>query len=522
MKIRLYLIVFLVFILAGNVMAQNNKTVIHIVHADRADYDDRLGKDIQRLIGNVVLRQDSSYFYSDSAYLNDKTKWFDGFGNVHVKVNDSIDIYGQRLKYNGETRFAEVFDDVVMRDDSTVLKTDYLTYDRVGHLASYPHHGVITRNDKRLVSKKGYYRDDTKIFYFRKDVVVTMPDYKMLSDTLKYDTNKEMMHFFGPTTIINGDNILKGNFGWYDADADIAFLDKKAVLMNKEQSITSDSMYYNRTVGFAKAMSDVVMRDTVNKAIVNGEYAELWNKKGYGFVTDSLEAIYYADRDTLFMHSDSLYFYFDTITNDLHRVKSFYNVRFYRADIQGKCDSLDYLVADSSARMRRNPVLWAQDSQMTGDSINIVMKGNAIDSVLMTPNAFIIQQDTIKGFNQIKGKVIVAYFNNDELDKIFNDGNAETIYWLREEDGSLIGINASQSVSMVITVVENQIQRIKYFQKTDEILYPEEKLPEGKDVLKGFLWQDEIRPKNKTDIFRKPVIVPSEDIDEGNKRRKRR
>lgn len=154
------------------------------------------------------------------------------------------------------------------------------------------------------------------------------------------------------------------------------------------------------------------------------------------------------------MHSDSLYFYFDTLTNDLLRVKSFYNVRFYRADIQGKCDSLDYLVADSSARLRRDPVLWSRDSQMTGDSINIVVKNNAIDSVLMTPNAFIIQQDSIKGFNQIKGKLIVAYFENDELDRIFNDGNAETIYWLREDDGSLIGINSSQSVSMIITVVK--------------------------------------------------------------------
>lgn len=521
MKIRLCLVVFLVFLFAGSIKAQKNKTVIHIVHADRADYDDRLGKDIQRLIGNVVLRQDSSYFYSDSAYLNDKTRWFEGFGNVHVEVNDSIDIYGRRLKYNGETRFAEVFDDVVMRDDSTVLRTDYLTYDRIGHLASYPHHGIITRNEKQLVSEKGYYRDDIKVFYFRKDVVVTMPDYKMLSDTLTYDTKIETMHFFGPTTIINEDNILKGNYGWYDANADIAFLDKKAVLMNKEQSISSDSMYYSRSVGFTKAMSDVVMHDTLNKAVVNGEYAELWSKKGYGFVTDSLETFYYADRDTLFMHSDSLYFYFDTLTNDLLRVKSFYNVRFYRADIQGKCDSLDYLVADSSARLRRDPVLWSRDSQMTGDSINIVVKNNAIDSVLMTPNAFIIQQDSIKGFNQIKGKLIVAYFENDELDRIFNDGNAETIYWLREDDGSLIGINSSQSVSMIITVVKNQIQRIKYFQKTDEILYPEEKLPEGKDLLKGFLWQDELRPKDKTDIFRKPVI-PSDNTDDNPKKRRRR
>lgn len=497
------LYILLLFLMGLNISAQEkSKTIVYIEHSDEADYDDNLGKNVQRLIGNVVIRQDSSYYYSDSAYFYEDTKSFKGFSNVHVIMNDSVDMYGDRMEYNGNTRFLEMFDNVILKDDSTVLTTQYMTYDRVQHLASYPNHGVITRNDKKLVSLKGYYRDDLKEMYFRTDVVVTMPDYKMLTDTLVYNTDSEMMYFFGPSTIYNKKNTLFGNYGYYDANKEIVYLDKRATLANQEQTITSDTMLYEKSIGHAKAFSDVIMTDKTRKSLILGQYSEMWEKRGKGFVTDSLILINHEQKDSLYMHGDSLYFYFDTVTHQTTRFQVFYNVRFYRIDIQGKCDSLEYSVADSTVRMRHLPVLWTQGSQMTSDSINIVVNNNHIDSVLLHPNAFIIQQDSIEGYNQIKGKTIVAYFKDNELHHVFNDGNAETVYWLREEDGSSIGINFSKSVSMDIGVENNKIVRITYFKKTDEVLYPEDEVEESQRYLKSFQWQEELRPTDKNDIFR--------------------
>ena len=497
MKLKRYLVVIVLLLLCHDMMAQKKTTTIHILNADKADYDERLGKDVQRLIGNVVMRQDSTYFYSDSAYYNEKTKFFDGFGNVHIEVNDSTDIYSKLLKYNGDTKFAELFHDVVLKDDSTVLNTEYMTYDRVGHLATYPNNGTITRNDKKLVSKKGYYRDDIKVAYFRKNVVGTMPDYKIVSDTLVYDTDNEMMYFYGPTTIYNKENTLFGNYGWYNAATELAYLDKRATLSNKEQSITSDTMYYNKKTGYAKAVSDVVIEDTVNKGVIRGELAEIWRNIGKCMITDSLRSFYYAEPDTLFATADTMYVYFDTLTNDVQRIKAFYNVRFFRNDFQGKCDSMHYVIADSTVYMRVEPVLWAQDAQLTGDSINIVIKDRSIDSLLMYPNAFIIQQDTIKGFNQVKGKQMTVYFDDNEIDHLFNEGNAETIYWLREDDGNLIGINISQAAEMIIKMSDREINSIRYFQSIKENLYPEEQIKEEQEYLKGFLWQEDIKPKRE-------------------------
>lgn len=486
--------ILIVLLLLSNVIVAQKKTTIHILNADKADYDERLGKDVQRLIGNVVMRQDSTYFYSDSAYYNEKTKFFDGFGNVHIIVNDSVNIYSKLLKYNGETKFAELFHDVILKDDSTVLKTQYMTYDRVKHLATYPNKGTITRNDKKLVSKKGYYRDDIKVVYFRRDVVGTMPDYKIVSDTLVYDTDNEMMYFYGPTNMYNKENTLFGNYGWYNTETELAYLDKRATLKNKEQSMTADTMYYNKKTGYAKALSDVIIEDTVNKATLKGDYAEMWKNIGKCMITDNLRGFYYEQTDTLFAKADTLYIYFDTVTNDIQRIKAFYNVRFFRNDVQGKCDSLHYVVADSIVYMRKKPVIWAEDSQLSGDSINVHISNQNIEKLLMRPNAFVIQQDSINGFNQVKGKQITTFFKSNDIDHMFNEGNAETIYWLRDDDGSLIGVNFSQSSEMDIKVKNKQISNIKYYKNIKETLYPEEQLKDNMEYLDGFLWLKDEKP----------------------------
>ena len=518
-SVKTIVLTFFAFICLIVNAQQKGKTFIHIVHADHQVYDESFGKDVERLIGNVVLRQDSAYFYSDSAHFNEKTRYFDGYGHIHIKVNDTTDIYSETCKYSGDIKVAELFDDVILKDDSTTLTTNYMTYDRNQHLAMYPNNGTITRNDKNLVSRKGYYRDDIQTAYFRNEVVVTTPKSRMITDTLEYHIKDEKMFFFGPTTIFYEDNVLVGNYGWYDAKNDIAYLDRGATLSNKGYSITSDSMFYNRKTDYAKAMSNVFIEDTVNKAIVEGNYAEMWKKLGKSFVTDSVRACYFAEKDTLYLHSDTLFVFMDTATQKAERMMAYYNVRFFRNDIQGKCDSLNYYVNDSCAKMRNEPIIWAENSQLRGDSINIVIANKSIDTVLLYPNGFIIQKDTIEGFNQIKGKMMTAYFKDNELDHVYDDGNAETVYWLREEDGSIIGINVSQSVAMDIKIEQNQIVRIKYFKKTTETLYPKEKMKPGIEILKGFEWLDELRPVDPKDIFRK---AKKTEQDSGKSRRRGR
>ena len=487
------------------------RTLIHIEHANQ--FHKSAGSEAVRLIGNVHIRHDSTHFYCDSAYYYEKRNSINAFQNVHINVNDSIDMYCTLMNYDGDLRFAEFFDNVRMMDDSTTLETEYMTYDRDMHLACYPHHGVTTRGDKKLVSDIGYYRDDLKELRFFHKVEVTSPKYQMFTDTLYYNTRIEKMWFQGPTTIINEENTMEGEHGYYLTERNLAYFDKNPVMYNETQRMSADSMLYDRQQGFAKAMNTVQMIDTSYKVILQGEYVEVWEKTGYSFATDSAYVIYYDHDDSLYIASDTMFYHFKTELNDEEKIIGRRNVRFYKSDMQGQCDTMTYFTADSTIRMRNHPVLWVDDAQMTADSIDIKVVKHAIDNVKQRGHAFIIACDSVEGYNQFKGITMVSHFNDGKLSHVKVTGDAKTISWLREDDSSLIGINMASSQDMLILMKDNSIDLVKYFKGIDETLYPEKDLKEKDRYLEGFEWREENRPKDKYDIFRKTNQEQENNID---------
>ena len=509
MKAKVLLIVSLFLLLSQTLVAQEQDTVqrkktrIHIEHYDKAVYSKSMG-DVQRLIGHVKMRHDSAYFFCDSAYFYQKTNSFNAYQNVHIIVNDSVEIFSDLLDYDGNTRFAEFFDHVKLIDDSTTLYTEYLTYDRNLHLASYPDSATTVRGDKTLKSHYGYYRDRLKEFSFFENVEVYSPKYQMYTDTLFYNTSIEKMWFQGPTTIINKENVLEGTHGYYLVNEDHVHLYQRPYMHNETQQMWSDSIFYDRTRGLAQAYDRVDMIDTSYKVIMRGDYVEMWENKGLSFATDSAYAISYDGGDSLYIHGDTLFMYFDKQKEEAEKLIARRNVRFFKSDMQGKCDTLTYLKADSTIQMRVAPILWAEDSQLTGVDIDIKLKDHNVDWVLQKGNAFIISQDSIEGFNQIKGQDILSKFRDGNIHQVNVDGDkAETIYWIRDDDGGTIGIDVANSETMVIEMENQSVSIIKSFKNIDETMYPEKDLNESSRYLPGFKWHDEARPRDKDDIFRR-------------------
>ena len=509
MKAR-QLIVFLSLLLAAQgIAAQEQDTVprkktrVHIEHYDKATYSKSQG-DMQRLLGHVRIRHDSAYFFCDSAYFYEKNNSFDAYQNVHIIVNDSVEVFSDLLNYNGDTRFAEFFDNVRFIDDSTTLYTEYLTYDRNLHLASYPDSATTVRGDKTLKSHYGYYRDRLKEFSFFENVEVYSPKYQMYTDTLYYNTGIEKMWFQGPTTIINKENVLEGKRGYYLVNEDHVYLYQRPYMHNETQQMWSDSIFYDRSKGLAQAYDQVDMIDTSYKVIMRGDYVEMWENKGLSFATDSAYAISYDGGDSLYIHGDTLFMYFDKQKEEAEKLIARRNVRFFKSDMQGKCDTLTYLKADSIIQMRVAPILWAEDSQLTATDIDIKLKDHNVDWVLQKGNAFIISQDSIEGYNQIKGRDITSRFKNGDIHRVNVDGDkAETIYWIRDDEGGLIGIDVSNSETMVIEMEKQSVSIIKSFKEINETMYPEDDLSESSRYLSGFKWHDEARPTDKDDIFRR-------------------
>lgn len=497
-----FLLPVLLFWLISTAGFAQRKTRIHILHADHYYYNARFNKNITQLIGHVRLKQDSTLFICDSAYLNDKVRNLDAFGHVHINVNDTLNIYGDRLHYNGKTRIGELFGHVKLEDPKAVLTTEHLVYNRITGIAFYDVGGTIVSDSNVLKSQRGDYDTRNKIFYFKKNVVLTNPDQVTHADTLIYHTITRTAYFKGPTLIQGNHSTVQCVDGWYNTISGMVQMRKRPEIASGEQQLTADSIYYNNHTGFGRAMGSIQVLDTLHSLLIKGRLAEIWNNRGVTFVTDSAVAITYDQQDSMFLHADTLWVYFDR-KHHAKKMLAYHSVRFYRTDLQGMCDSLAYAVSDSTIRLYHTPVLWTGKNQLTADSISIVTHNNQLDSLTMFNTAFIISSDTLDNYNQIKGRNMTGYFHHNQIYKVKVDGNAQSVYWVRGDDKHLIGINKAEASYMVIKVKNNQIKAINYVEQASETMYPEKNLPPEGRILKGFSWMGKWRPRSKYDIFRK-------------------
>ncbi len=500
-SIRYLLIAAMVMLFFTTAHAQK-RTQIQIIHADHYRFNAKFNKDIQQLIGHVKLKQDSTLFICDSAYLNDKIRNLDAFGHVHINVNDTLNLYGDRLHYNGKKRIGELFGNVKLKDPRALLTTSHLVFNRFSGLAFYDVGGTIVSDSNVLKSQQGEYNTKTKIFYFKNNVVLTNPDQVTHADTLIYNTINKTAYFRGPTHIKGNHSVVKCVNGWYNTQTNKVTLRKNPEISSSEQQLWADSIHYNNHTGFGRAFGNIRVLDTLHNLLIKGHVAELWNNQGVTFVTDSAVAITYDKEDSLFLHADTLWIHF----NRKHQAKkmlAYHSVRFYRADLQGKCDSLAYAVSDSIIRLYHSPVLWTGKNQLTADSVFLVIHDNQMDSLTLFNTAFIISNDSMDNYNQIEGRNMVGYFHKNQLYQLKVDGNAQSIYWVRDEHKRLIGINKAESSYMTIGVKNNKIQTINYIEKATETMYPEKDLPKPGRILKGFSWYETLRPTSKYDIFKK-------------------
>ncbi|HNW76367.1 MAG TPA: OstA-like protein [Bacteroidales bacterium] len=515
MKRILFFACFLMLI-AGRltpVFSQSGGTTrILLEQADTWQYDKKLNPDIQRIIGNVVLSHDSAYLYCDSAWLNEAVNSVIAFGNVHIMISDTLNIFGDSIRYDGNTKIARLKGNARLVDNQTVLTSDTIIYDRTTDIARYDYWGKIVNDKNVMVSHYGLYYTDKKEFIFREKVLGFSQKYKMRSDTLHYNTVSERAYFFGPTTIVGKEDSIYTENGWYNTKTDEVHLSKRGKIFHEAQILSGDTMYYNRSTGFGEVYDNAMMVDTAENVLLAGNFGQYYREPGYAFMTDSALVGLIDKSDTLFMHSDSIQGYFDT-TRTVKKIFAFHNVRFFRQDLQGLCDSLVYTGIDSTMRMYNNPVVWSGENQLSADTMSLTLHNGKMDSLVMYNSSFIISRDDSLRFNQIKGKDMIGYFRDNHLYKVVVMGNAETVYYVREDNGSLVGINKGVSSNMLIFVNDNKVQDITYIESPSYALFPENELSPNDVILRDFKWEEDKRPMEKKDIFREQEPEKTDDRD---------
>jgi lipopolysaccharide export system protein LptA len=474
-------------------------TRVYIEHADLARLGTEKGISYQRLIGHAVLRQDSTYFYCDTASLYEESN-LHAVGNVHISYSDSVNLYGDYLTYDGNTRIAVLDSNVRLVDKRATLYTDHIEYDRTLSVAYYFTGGRIVDEENVLTSKIGRYLTQTYEFLFSDSVVVVNPDYKMYADTLRYNTESEIVFIEGPTNIYGKDDRIYSEKGWYDTRRNQAELSRNNEILHLEQVLRGDWIYYDREKEYGKAIGNVWLKDTVQNIILEGGISEFYRTEKFSYITDSACAILVDQHDSLYMHADSFILVLDS-ADKARYLFAHDRLKFFRDDLQGKCDSLVYRVNDSIIALLGKPVLWSEENQLTSDSMWLYLSNNRIDSMVLFNIAFIISRDSTESYNQIKGKQMRAYFRDNQLYLIKVQGNAETIYFVREEDKALIGINKSVASNMAILLEDRKIKKILYLSQPEATLYPAKDVAKEDTFLKDFNWIEGQRPVDRLGIF---------------------
>ncbi len=487
---------------------------------------EELGPDIKVLIDSVVFKHEKSIMYCDSALFDYSNNYFDAYGNIEIikptKENDTVFLYGDTLHYSGKLKYAKIRNNVILEKDSLTLFTDSLDYDLEKNIAYYFDNGITINGEDTLKSVFGYYYADDDEFFFKKDVEVINPRFKMYSDTLKHDTETKVSYFMGPTDIISDSNYIYCENGWYDHNRDISQFNENAYLKNKEQILKGDSLYYDRNTGIGKAYKNVIFKDSIQDVLLLGNNGFYNEKTGFSFMTDSALFIQVSEKsDSMFMHADTLKSFKDSILEDekyrVFRIIQAYNhVKTYKVDFQSKCDSLVYSLKDSIIEMYINPVLWSDSNQLFADFILIHTHKNEVERVDMTNNAFIISQSDSIRFDQIFGKDMVAYVDERKLQQIDVNSDGKSVYFIRDDNKRLIGVNFIECTDMEIYMKDNKVDKIWFFEEPKGKIHPPLTLDISKTLLPNFKWEIDYRPENKNEIF---IWKKESDtfIDENNK-----
>ncbi len=474
----------------ATILTRNNSSQVHVKHK------------------GIELWCNEAIYYGNEDFI-------EAFGNVRVKQGDSINMTSKYVEYSGKTQLAYASGDVILIDPDSKLYTDILHFDRIRQQAYYNQKGKVVRDTSgTITSTRGRYYMTSKKYQFVDNVKLVNPEYIIDTEQLDFYTESGFAFLYGPTTITSEASVIYCEHGYYNTNNDTGYFVKKSKINYNDRIVEGDSLYFDRNKSFASATNNITVTDTLNNSIIKGHYAEIFREKDSVFITKRALAITEQENDSIFMHSDTLMV---TGPADNRIIRGYYNAKMFKSNLSGKADSIhmnqksgltqliNFYDLDSDVfTKKKHPILWHFESQITGDSIHLISnsKDETLDSLKVFNNAFVINKDSLgEGYNQISGKRLNGLFVDNALETIDVIKNAETIYYLRNSEDELIGIDKSKSGAIKIWISENEIDELRKLNQIGGMTYPEEDFPEKERKLKGFVWRNDERPKSVEDLF---------------------
>lgn len=483
---------------------------------------------LETIAGNVIIKEGLTTFYCDSATINRRTNIVEAFGNIHINDNDSIHTYSQYLRYVGADRIAYLKKNVKLTDKKGTLYTDDLEYNLRTGIATYKNGGRIVNDKTVLTSRDGVYYADTKDVYFKNNVHLKDPDRDIYTDSLLYNVKTNIAEFIAKTQIIGKDgSVINTKSGTYNLATGEAIFTDGASFSDSTRSGTAKTIAYDKKSGTIQMEGNAKLVDSVNNVTVLGGQIFIDTKVNSFLASRKPVMIIYKDGDSTYLAADTLFsglrkydslerrtvtqtdtlkktIVVNTNTADtsIRYFIGFHHVRIFNDSLQAVSDSLHYSTIDSTFKLFGNPIVWNDSSQVTGDTLYMYTQSQKPRRLHVFNNSLIINKTKEGMFNQVGGRTLNGYFVDGTIDYVRVKGSpAESIYYSQDDDSAYVGMNRSSGDVIDVYFVKKELNKVKFINDVDGVLYPMKDIPADKKELRGFKWQDNRRPRHWLELF---------------------
>ena len=530
------------YILAGNVQLMQDNTLFY---CDSAVKDESMNT--IEAFGNIHINDaDSVHTYaqylkylgdSKLATLRQKVRLTDGKGvlttdELQYDINARIGSYQQGGKvvngksvltsrqgyYYADTREVYFQDKVKLTDPEYTMSTDTLLYDLNRELATFVALTTINDGRSRILTRSGYYDMRSGEAEFGKRPLIQDSSQQVVADSIRYDKKKGSGFAKGNVVVrdtAQGITVLSGQ-AEFDQGMGRMLATLKPVMILKRDSdslfISADTLLSGSRPRRVEIVPDstaaagdsvLLARGTGRNRSTDPSDSMMAIKPASGTpevikaAKDSINATQTTVQKSPLMTRD-------TSTRETDSVRFFLayrHVKIFSDSLQGVCDSLSYAAEDSVFRFFQDPVLWARDSQVTGDTILLYTRNQKPDQLWVLENGFSVSRTPEELFNQIRGNTLFGQFRGGEIDFLRARGSAESLYYLQAEDSSYFGLNYAKADAINLYFINRELKRVTWVAGVEGVTYPFRQIPSDKRQLRGFKWLEDRRPKSRYALF---------------------
>lgn len=461
----------------------------------------------KQLTGDVVFVHEDFTIHADTAQYYDKQGIVYATGNLQMTDREGGTMVADAVIYDANQRVAELRGGIVYERDDMSFYTEELDYFVKEKIGTFRNGGTLLQKDSQLNSETGYYDDKNKLAVFSNQVELLHPDYTLSCPQLIYHTDTKLAEFEGDTKIVTkeGETITTPLGGSYNTETKDALF-RQATVDAKDYSLYGHLIKANQDKKYYTIDGQIELLSKKHQATITGEHSYYDQEKGIAEIYGQPMLQRTIDEDTLYMIADTFKFIEDQQEGDNkdHVIRAYNHVKIYKSDLQGKADSTEYHSIDSTIYFHNQPVFWSNDSQITAENISIVLKDEALDKMHINTDAFMVSEDEIGNYNQIKGKDMVAQFQDNKIGFIDILGNGESIFFILGEEGELVGMNYLRSSHIRIDMQDNSLSKISFFVQPVGNFYPPAKIVPTEKQLVGFTWRIQEKPSIEEFLARKP------------------